>query len=243
MKLHLATALLAISLTSSVTASESNRPWDDAGAILVIDPYEGNSIDWDKLATDKSVKGFMHRAFHGFTPDSAYKTRIAEARKRGLEVGIYLLGKPGDPIKQADLLIDAANALKVGLVALDIENTNPKDAMTLDNAKKFIAHVKEKTGRYPMFYTNFSTYSVASKKFKNDPDFANSPLWLARFAPRHGMNDFNIWKNYTLWQFQSEINCNAGKKCFHPVAGTKPDMDVNVFRGNADEFQKLFNPK
>lgn len=220
--------------------SPTDRPWLSNDAVLVLDPYEDNGIDWDQLAKDKQVKAIINRAFFGLRPDKKYEERTAEAKKRGYSVGIYLLGRPGDPIAQADRLIEAGERLGVKFLALDIENMEPSKSMTIPDAAKFIQRVKDKTGRYPAFYTNFSTYTFVSKHFGADSVFAKTPLWLARFGRRIGMNNFNVWKDYTLWQFQSEINCKPKQTCFRRVPGAAFDMDVDVFRGNETELRTLF---
>lgn len=233
-------ALLALLAATPIDAqSYDQRPWAMPSPVLVIDPYQGNSLDWARIATDPAVKGMLHRAYFGLNEDTKVRTRIAEAKRRGYSVGIYLLGRRGDPIRQADLLIKMGQDLGVKLLALDIENM-AEDSMSLPDALKFIERVADKTGRYPMFYTNFSTYRFISQHYDRSSAFAKTPLWLARFAPRHGMNSAAVWDKYALWQFQSEINCKPGQSCYHNVPGTSADMDVNVFRGSPEELAALF---
>src|SRR5436309_14257007 len=52
-----------LSLTSFAQSPEFSEPWNNPNIALAIDPYEGNDIDWDKLATDKRVVAIIHRAF------------------------------------------------------------------------------------------------------------------------------------------------------------------------------------
>ncbi|MGQ0445681.1 MAG: muramidase, partial [Beijerinckiaceae bacterium] len=44
------------------TPSEFFAPWSDGAKAIVIDPFEQNDIDWDKLATDKRVVAIIHKA-------------------------------------------------------------------------------------------------------------------------------------------------------------------------------------
>ena len=235
-------AALAMIVGGASAQTSSDRPWKSPSALLILDPYEGNSIDWDKLATDKAVKAVIHRALYGLRPDGKYVARVAEAKRRGLLAGIYLLGRPGDPIAQADAMIAAGKQSGVSLLALDIENMDAKRSMTIANAARFLTYVHDKTGRWPLFYTNFDTYSSVSRKYGADSAFAKAPLWLARFKTAHGMNLPSVWSAYTIWQFQSEINCKGTDPCFRRVAGTASDMDVNVFRGTETELRQLFDP-
>ena len=242
MRAHLRLFLAAVSIAAAPASAQSmdDRPWQLKISILVIDPYEHNSVNWQKVRTDPQVKAMIHRAYQGLRADKKYAARIKEAKAAGLLTGIYLLGLPGDPIKQADALIEAGQRNGVTLLTLDIDDVNPKKFMTLPDAVRFIEHVHRKTGRYPLFYTNFSTFKHISQRYGRDSVLAKAPLWLARFGPKPGMNSTAVWPTYTLWQFQSEINCKAAEQCYHRVPGTRSDMDVNVFRGTQRELKALF---
>ena len=226
----------------ALSQSAADRPWLLPNRILIIDPYQANSVNWDRVATDPAVKAVIHRAFFGLTPDIKYEERTAAARAKGLLVGLYLLGRPGDPIKQADALVAAGLQSGVKLLALDIENMDPARSMTIADAARFISRVHERTGRYPVFYTNFSTYQHISRTYDQTAVFARTPLWLARFRNSHGMQDQRVWPDYTIWQFQSELNCRPRQQCAHRVPGTASDMDVNVFRGSEADLRALFDP-
>ena len=234
-----AVLLLAFLAPPARAQSLDDRPWQLADPVLVIDPFDGNRIDRDALERDRTVRGMLHRAFFGTRKDARVDARIAEAKRRGFGTGIYLLGRRGDPIAQADLLVALGSRLGAGVLALDIEDMSPA-SMTLGDAQRFIERVIEKTGRPPLFYTNFSTYQHISRNFGSSSAFGKTPLWLARFRTRHGMDSTKVWSNYTLWQFQCELNCAAGQTCFRRVAGTDSDMDINVFRGTSAEFSALF---
>jgi GH25 family lysozyme M1 (1,4-beta-N-acetylmuramidase) len=235
-------AVIGMAAALSVDAAaqtDSHRPWDNQAVAIVIDPYQENSIDWDKAATDKRLKAVIHRASIGNKTDSKFETRATAARNRGLLYGGYHLGRPGDPIAQANLLLDQARKANVKFLALDIEGTSSSD-MSFDDAAKFIAHIQASTGRYPAFYTNFSTYQAISAKYDKTSVFAKAPLWIARFGENVGLDDPRVWPNYTLWQFSSEINCKPGETCLYRVPGTAEDMDVNVFRGTETDLRQLF---
>jgi lysozyme len=237
---RLAGAAAVAALVSTAGAqTDGHRPWANPAVSIVIDPYEENSIDWDKAVTDKRLKAVIHRASIGSNVDSKFVARAAEARSRGLLYGGYHLGRPGDPIAQANRLLDQAAKAGVQFVALDIEGTASND-MPLDAALKFIAHVHARTGRYPAFYTNFTTFRLISAKYDSTSLFAKTPLWIARFRDDVGLDDVRVWPNYTFWQFSSELNCKPNQTCPYRVPGTREDMDVNVFRGSETDLKQLF---
>src|SRR6266699_2373512 len=90
---------LCSALTSSAQSPEFSEPWKNPNIALGIDPYEGNEIDWDKLATDKRVVAIIHRATIGLRADRRYAARQIEAVRRGYRWGAYHLFRPGVPIK------------------------------------------------------------------------------------------------------------------------------------------------
>jgi lysozyme len=218
---------------------EFNQPWRDGRTAIVIDPYQGNGIVWDELARDARVAGIIHRASIGRTADSRYAARREEAKRRGYKWGSYHLGRAGDPIAQADFYLSTARPADDEVMALDIESLNEKTDMSLANARRFILRIKEKTGRYPMFYANDTVTRQLSTRFRGDEVFSKTPLWYARFLSR--IKDFptGVWDTYTLWQFSSEINCKPPRpeRCLYRVPGTATDMDVNVYRGTVEELK------
>lgn len=199
------------------------------------------------------IDNTLDRQFDVAAPDRAWVTDITYIRTlEGIQERAaardlmlpsrgcaYLLGRPGDPIRQADLLIALGRELNVQVLALDIEDISSA-SMSLSDAQRFIGRVIEKTGQAPLFYTNFSTYRHISSEFGGDSAFAKCPLWIARFRGSHGMDSAKVWRTYMLWQFQSELNCTAGQSCFRRVGGTKSDMDVNIFRGTVEAFRAQF---
>ncbi len=220
--------------------SEFQKPWKNNNMAIVIDPYEENPINWEQLATDKRVAGIIHRATVGYRVDKKYFERRNEAKNRGYKWGSYHLGKPGDPIKQANFYLKTIESPKDEILALDIESLNPNESMTLDDARVFINHIKEKIGRYPLLYGNRLVINAITEQYGKDGTFSKAPLWYARYKAT--VMDFPVgtWESYTFWQFSCEINCNSKEleNCLYLVPGTKSDMDINVFNGSVDDLRK-----
>ena len=236
--------LLSLSLCSAFAAfaqsSEFNEPWKNPKIAIAIDPFEKNEIDWDLLATDPRVVAIIHRATIGDRADLKYAERRDEAKKRGYKWGAYHLGKPGDPIKQADFFLETVKPGKDDLLALDLESPDPTKHMSFGEARAFIKRIKEKTGRYPLIYANNLVTKAISEQYGADKVFAKTHLWYARF--KRNVTDFpeGTWKTYTLWQFSSELNCDAANRpaCLYTVPGTAFDMDVDVYNGTIEELRK-----
>lgn len=219
------------------SSEKFNKPWSDSRTMIVIDAYQGNSIDWDKMAQDKRVVGVIHRSGSGLTVDSMYQARAKIARQRGYLWGAYHLGKSSNAIEQAKLFLKTIGNPKDVLMILDLEDTSNSGMMSIDGAKQFMNYVYEQTGKLPVVYANHSVTKALNSSVAGNPLFKNSRLWYARF--RTNIPDFpkGVWSTYFLWQFSSEINCTSTGSCLYNVPGTKFDMDVNVFYGSKAALQ------
>jgi lysozyme len=240
-KLLIGASLFAsFSLVAFGQSPEFNEPWKNPNIAIVIDPFEGNDIDWDKLGTDARVVAIIHRATIGDRADRKYAERRDEAKKRGYKWGAYHFGRPGDPIKQADFFLDTVKPGPDDLIALDLESTDATKDMSFDEARAFIKRIKERTGRYPLVYANNLVTKAIADQYGVDDVFAKTRLWYARF--KRTVTDFpaGTWKTYTFWQFSSELNCSAENRsaCLYTVPGTEYDMDVDVYSGTIDELRK-----
>jgi len=235
----LALIIACSSLAAYSQSPEFNEPWKNPKIAIAIDPFEGNDIDWDELATDTRVVAIIHRATIGDRADRKYAERRDEAKNRGYKWGAYHLGKPDNPIQQADFFLDTVKPSPDDLIALDLESVDAAKHMSFDDARVFIKRIKEKTGRYPVIYANNEVTKTISEKYGADDVFAKTHLWYARF--KRTVTDFpkGTWTTYTFWQFSSEINCSPQNRsaCLYTVPGTAYDMDVNVYNGTIEELR------
>ncbi|PSJ61463.1 glycoside hydrolase family 25 protein [Pseudaminobacter soli (ex Li et al. 2025)] len=256
-------AALALHLMPA-SASDFSQPWKNPDRALIIDAYEYNPIDWDKLVTDKRIVGFINKASDGLAPAYSckgdetevrlckalwrrhavtrelYQTRRAMAKALGLKWGAYHLARPGNPIDQANNFLDFAQPGPDDLMAIDIEENDPKKWMSLEDAEQFVRHIQSRTGRYPILYTNGSTAQYIAENRGKYPLLSRLPLWYARYKQEIGPHfPKGNWQSYTLWQFAARANCNA-KSCPYRVPGTPTDIDVNVASMNPDELRSAW---
>lgn len=234
--------LILITIVLAITAlsqTEFDQPWKDKTRAIVIDAYEENGIDWDKLAGDGRVVAVIHRATVGLRTDGMYAARRARAKQWGYKWGSYHMGKAGDPIRQADHYLAFTKPGDDEVIALDVESLDNRADMSLANAIQFIDRIKERTGRYPLLYGNQTVVQEISRVYKRENVFAELPLWYARF--KSSVTDFprSTWSTYTLWQFSSEMNCTQALRehCLYLIPGTETDMDINVFNGTVEELR------
>ncbi len=95
-------------------------PWNKEWTAIVIDAYQGNSIDWDKMATDERMVGVIHRSSIGLRTDTKYLERKAIAKARGYLWGAYHLGYKGNVEAQVDLFLDLVGDPNETLIILDL---------------------------------------------------------------------------------------------------------------------------
>lgn len=254
---HLIAGLAAIvSVLSLVRPSEAAhmRPWRKASNALLVDAYEMNIIDWDALSNDKRIAGFIAKASDGLPPSFScadlrdeiairhcrtkwrkyavsrelYRTRKTLAKSRGLLWGAYHVGRPGDPIDQANHFLDFAQPGADDLMVLDIENADDENYISLGDAEIFVRHIKARTGRYPILYTNDNTARAIAARAQDYPVLSRLPLWYARYKPSIAdVFPMGNWPSYAIWQFSAMYNCND-RHCPYRVPGTLDDIDVNV---------------
>src|SRR4029079_13426049 len=125
----------------------------------------------------------------------------AEAKRRGYLWGSYHLGRPGNPVRQADFYLESLWPAAVEALDLDIESLNASTDMSLDDARRFIERIHEKTGRYPLVYGNDAVIRAISARFGKDEVFSKTSLWYARFRREIPNFPKGTWGTYTLWQF------------------------------------------
>ena len=231
--------LLALSLLAfeMIHAGEFNEPWKADTSASVIDPYDGNPIEWDRLKTDSNVVAIIHRASIGFRTDKLYLQRRTIAKERGYKWGSYHFGVAGDGVAQADFYLKTVGKNSDELIALDLESFENPKLMSIEGAVQFIEHIHKQTGRYPMVYANHNTtMKIISSTAKET--FSKTLLWYARFRKNVPVFPSGVWESYTLWQFSSELNCKktSREKCLYTVPGTAHDMDVNVFNGTREQL-------
>ncbi|MCP8897173.1 hypothetical protein KYK29_19785 [Shinella daejeonensis] len=262
---HLLALLLLAASPLSATAGDI-EPWKSPDKAIVIDAYELNEIDWTQMLTDRRIAGFISKASDGL-PESyrctgdhggdtvahcktmwrkyavsreLYETRRLLARSKGLLWGAYHLARPGNPVDQANHFLDYANPQADEMMVLDIEGIEPGRFMSLEDAQVFAGHIRTRTGRYPVLYTNHSTARHIAANRGKYRILSRLPLWYARYRPSIvGSFPMGNWDNYALWQFSAAANCSK-RRCPYRVKGVNNDIDVNVAPMTKAQLHKVW---
>jgi len=102
--------------------------------------------------------------------------------------------------------------------------------MTLEEARSFVVHVKEKIGRFPGFY---SGHDIKQQLGTNhDPILSQCWFWLAQYGstPVIPAN----WAKFTFWQYTD----GAVGPPPHAVGGVRFDRDI--FNGTEAELEAFW---
>ncbi len=242
-------------------ASEFSGPWYGSNSSIVVDAYEYTPINWNKLRENTRLIGFVNKASDGLPPTAScrgsdkycrlawrrysiakelYHTRKSLAKQMGMKWGAYHLARPGNPIRQALHFLSFARPEKDDLIALDIEDNDPKKWMSLKDAERFSRVIYRRLGRYPLLYTNHSTAKFIAQNKKKYPILARMNLWYARYRSEvQGAFPMGNWDSYTMWQFSTQVNCNR-KRCLRRMKGVDHRIDVNVIAMRPDAARKAW---
>jgi GH25 family lysozyme M1 (1,4-beta-N-acetylmuramidase) len=199
---------------------------------VVIDLSHHNNVqNWDAVK-NFGILGVINKA----TEDDNYvdKTlaiREAPVRARGLLYGAYHFLRPGDPVAQADFFLDTVATLKNPddmLLALDHEDSD----VPLDDAKAFLARIREKAGRSAVLY---SGHLIKEQLGDTADEFlASHRLWLSHYSanPVWPAN----WAAPWLIQFTGDGVGPTPHNVPGIVAGNA-GLDIDHYGGTAEQLK------
>ena len=102
--------------------------------------------------------------------------------------------------------------------------------MNLIEARAFVTHIKEHTGKFPGFYSGHDIKEALGTG--TDPLLARCWLWLAQYGATPVVPA--SWQTWTMWQYTD----GAFGPQPHAVAGISLDRDK--FNGTKDELTQLW---
>lgn len=201
----------------------------------VIDLSHHNQISSFDQVKAAGILGVMFKATQGLTyTDPTFATNRTAAQAAGLKTGAYHFGIAGDPVGQAEHLIEVAG--KDGLLVLDFETNSQGGSMSLLEAEQFVMYLKEATGRYPGFYSGNTIKQALADANITDPSqtvLSQCWLWLAQYASMPLLP--KIWSKWTLWQYTDGA---AGPGPYTVDGVGRCDRDQ--FNGSEDDLIALF---
>lgn len=202
---------------------------DLLNAVVDISHHNGN-VNFTKLA-ENGILSVFQKATQGQTGvDPTYTKNKTKALAAGLLWGAYHFGTGSDGVAQAENFLKIVGDPSKTLLVLDFEHNPTGPSMDLNEARAFVTHVNEQTGRFPGFYSGHDIKEALGSN--TDPLLAKCWFWLAqyRLTPVVPPN----WKTWTMWQYTDGA---FGPKP-HDVAGVHFDRDK--FNGTEDQLRKLW---
>jgi lysozyme len=188
-------------------------------AIVDLSHYNG-VVDLAQ-ASQAGIRGLIQKATQGVTfVDPTFQTNFAQASDAGLLLGAYHFGTGDDGVAQAEHFLNTVQPDAKTLLVLDFENNPTGPSMNLEEARAFVTHVQQATGRWPGFYSGHYIKDLLGSSL--DSILANCWFWLAQYGPTPVIPA--NWKNWTMWQYTDG------------AAGNPPYEVPGIGRCNRDMF-------
>jgi len=164
----------------------------------VIDISHHNGTVNLQKASENGIVGVVQKATQGQTyVDPTFKGNRTKAKNAGLLFGAYHFGTGADGVLQADHFINTIQPDESTLLVLDLEANPQGPNMPLVEARAFVTHVNEVTGRFPGLYSGH--YIKALLGTQTDPVLAQCWFWLAQYGPTPVVP--TNWPTWTMWQY------------------------------------------
>lgn len=199
-------------------------------AVVDLSHHNGD-VDLAAAKTD-GILGVIHKATQGTSyRDPLYADNRAKAKTAGLLWGAYHFGTGGDGVAQAEHFLDVVQPAADTLLALDLEDNPQGPSMSLEEARAFVTHVFETTGRFPGLYSGH--YIKRLLGTSQDPVLASCWFWLAQYGPTAVVPP--CWRLWTMWQY---TDGGLGPQP-HSVKGIGR-CDRDRFNGSLKNLRKLW---
>ncbi len=172
-----------------------------ASAIInvVVDlSHHNGNVDLQQAVTAGGIVGVIHKATQGLSyTDPLYERTRDKASAAELLWGAYHFGTGGDGVHQAEFFMQETAPTPETLLVLDFENNPQGPSMTLEEARAFVTHVKQATGRWPGLYGGHYLKDLLGAN--KDEILAKCWFWLSQYGPTAVVPP--NWKTWTMWQY------------------------------------------
>jgi len=187
--------------------------------------HHQGKVDWEKVSEEKPSFIIMKASEGSTFTDPMFRSNLRNAERKGIPVGAYhFFSYSSSGRSQAEHFLDVVGeSAGCRLLVLDVEYTRNMHRMKniSKEISEFMNFVKERTGKYPMVYSECSYYNKYLK-----PRFQESlDRWICEFGgkPRCG---------HVIHQVTNRRR----------VAGYRGLVDYNEFTGSSNRFSELFYP-
>jgi lysozyme len=169
---------------------------DGLNAVVDVSHHNGDPNFAELKAA--GILGVIHKATQGSTgADPTYASHQAAAQSAGLLWGAYHFGTGEDGVAQADNFLSVVGDTSGQVIVLDFEPNTTGPSMSLEEARAFVTHVKDRTGRWPGLYSGHYIKDLLGTG--TDPVLGSCWFWLAQYGPTAVVPP--NWPQWTLWQY------------------------------------------
>ncbi|HVO79612.1 MAG TPA: glycoside hydrolase family 25 protein [Terriglobales bacterium] len=165
---------------------------------IVVDLSHFNATVDLAAARQAGIVGVIHKATQGWQyRDPLYAVHKTKAMAAGLLWGGYHFGVGADGVVQAEHFLETVNPDAGTLLVLDFEGNPQGPSMDLEEARAFVTHIQNVTGRWPGLYGGHYLKQLLGTN--TDPVLANCWLWLSQYGPTAVIP--RNWSQWTMWQY------------------------------------------
>jgi lysozyme len=205
-------------------------------------------IDWIKLSSKVDFAFIRAGSINNETGNCYVDyqfVRNAQLAPPLLPVGFYWYFRPNhDPVRQAEYFADLIRTVEWKLPPVaDVEFSNQMaQSIVADRVHTFVARLSQLLDVKPIIYTRGAFWNIAV----GNPTWASSfDCWIARYRSNDldtpdltgpwadGRFKPRSWDTWRFWQWQADGN-NKGEE----YGVQSDDIDLNVFNGTMDEFNR-----
>jgi GH25 family lysozyme M1 (1,4-beta-N-acetylmuramidase) len=203
---------------------------------VVVDlSHHNETVDFAKMKA-AGVVGAIHKATQGLTyVDESYASRRAQALDCGLLWGAYHFGVGGDGSDQAEFFLEVTKPDERTLLVLDYEPNLTGPTMSLDQAREFVEHVGEATGRWPGLYSGHLIKEQLGNVAPPDRQLSKCFLWIAQYNGPRPLNVPPTFRTWTFWQYTDGVHGSVPRS----VDGVGR-CDRNKFNGSLAQLKRLW---
>ena len=198
-----------------------------------VSAYQGD-IDWNILSKQGIMFAFIKATEGSSYVDERFKTNYENASKTDLKIGAYhFFSYDSNGEKQSDNFIrNVPKAEKMLPPVVDIEfyGNKYKNVPDIKQTQKQLQIMLEKLEEYyekkPIIYATYKSYNLYIAN-----NFEGNYIWIRDVYFKPNLKDNRGW---TFWQYSNKVRLNG-------YSGQEKRIDMNVFNGDKEKFEKIFN--
>src|SRR5260370_2200132 len=224
------------------------------GLDAVIDISRFVTVTDFRLVRQTNILGVIHKATEGGDyADAACAARRPRAEAAGLLWGTYHFGTgQSSGAQQAAFFLAVSRPGPRTLLAMDLEinENNPSNSMTLDQAEAFVQAVAQATGRLPVVYVHPTwangdplPNSGLSFGAQITPDsiLARCGLWVVDYHDSPEIPRPWATSGWLLWQYASDEYAGRRAHGRNSIVQGLDRCDRNLFNGDVAALHRFWN--